>query len=94
MTGVLIRLTLFLGCMVGVLSTHRAATLFSESAAIMEHAASAYRTTVTDRRKLGMRARMWRILYLLMVALMIMFALTATIVFILFRASLMLEVFR
>lgn len=94
MTGVLIRLALFLGCMTGVLSTHRAATLFSESAAIMEHAASAYRTTVTDRRKLKTRARMWRVLYLLMVTLMILFALTAAVTFILFETSLMLEVFR
>lgn len=85
---------LFLGCMVGVLSTHRAATLFSESAAIMEHAASVYRTTVSEKRKLKTRAVMWRALYLLMVALMIMFAFTAAVSFLLFEYSFLMEVFR
>lgn len=79
--------------MVGVLATHKAATLFSESAAIMEHAMSTYRTTASDRRKLKMRANMWRTLYLSMIFLMVAFAVTTLIVFILFEQALVLEVF-
>ena len=94
MTAVLVRLVLFAGCMTGVLSTHKAATLFSESAAIMEQAASVYPTTVKEKRKLKTRAVMWRALYLLMVALMVAFAFTAAVSFLLFEHSFIMEVFR
>lgn len=94
MNGALIRLILSIGCMIGVLTTHKAATLFSESAAIMERTAINYCATASDRRKLKIRANMWRTLYLLMVCLMVAFTVMATVTFILFTKTLILEVFR